>query len=100
MPCAGANRGERRNAVGLIGWIVLGALAGWIASLITKTNREQGWLGNIVLGIVGALVGGFIWNLISDDDAIDFSIGSLILAVLGALIVSAAYTRLTGKRGV
>ena len=86
--------------MGLIGWIVLGALAGWLASLINKTNREQGWLGNIVLGIAGALVGGFIWNLISDDDAIDFSIGSLILAVIGALIVSAAWTRVTGKRGV
>jgi len=86
--------------MGLIGWIVLGALAGWIASLINKTNREQGWIGNIVLGVVGALVGGFLWNLISDDDAVDFSIGSLSLAVIGALLVSAAYTRLTGRRGV
>ena len=86
--------------MGLIGWIVLGALAGWIASLINQTNREQGWIGNVVLGVVGALVGGFLWNLISDDDAVDFSIGSLILAVLGALLVSAVYTRVTGKRGV
>lgn len=87
--------------MGLVGWIVLGALAGWIASLITKTNREQGWLGNIVLGIVGALVGGFLWNLITDEDnVIDFSIGSLIIAVIGALIVSYLYTLVTGRRGV
>lgn len=46
------------GTMGLIGWIVLGALAYWLASLINKTNREQGWIGNIVLGIVGALVGG------------------------------------------
>lgn len=87
--------------MGLIGWLVLGALAGWLASLINRTNREQGWIGNIVLGIVGALVGGFLWNLIADTDGIiDFSIGSLILAVVGALIVSYLYTMLTGKRGV
>ncbi len=87
--------------MGLIGWVVLGALAGWLASLINKTNREQGWIGNIVLGIVGALVGGFLWNLIADEDSIiDFSIGGVILAVIGALIVSYLYTMLTGKRGV
>ena len=87
--------------MGLIGWIVLGALAGWIASLINKTNREQGWIGNIVLGIVGALVGGFLWNLLTDEDnAIDFSIGSLIIAIIGALIVSYLYSMLTGRRGV
>jgi uncharacterized membrane protein YeaQ/YmgE (transglycosylase-associated protein family) len=87
--------------VGLIGWIVLGAAAGWIASLINKTNREQGWIGNIVLGIVGALVGGFLWNLIVDEDnVIDFSVGSLIIAVIGALIVSYLYSMLTGRRGL
>jgi len=86
--------------MGLIGWIVLGALAGWIASLITKTNREQGWIGNVVLGVAGALVGGFVWNLFSDDDAIDFSVGSLILAVLGALLVSFVWKMVTGRRGV
>jgi len=87
--------------MGLIGWLVLGALAGWLASLINKTNREQGWIGNIILGIVGALVGGFLWNLITDSDGVvDFTVGSLILAVIGALIVSYLFSMLTGKRGV
>lgn len=87
--------------MGLIGWIVLGAIAGWLASLINGTNRSQGWIGNIVLGIVGALVGGFLWNLITgSDNVIDFSIGSLIIAVVGALIVSWAYSMITGRRGV
>jgi len=87
--------------MGLIGWIVLGAIAGWLASLINKSNSSQGWIGNIVLGIVGALVGGFLWNLITgSDSSIDFSIGSLIIAVVGALIVSYLYSMITGRRGV
>lgn len=87
--------------MGLIGWIVLGALAGWIASLINKTNRSQGWLGNIILGIIGGIVGGFLWNRITDSDgSMEFSLGSLIIAVIGALIVSALYTMMPGKRGV
>ena len=86
--------------MGLIGWIVLGALAGWIASLINRTNDQQGWIGNIILGVVGALVGGFLWNLVTDsDNAIDFSIGSLIIAVIGALIVSFIFGLVTGRRG-
>jgi len=87
--------------VGLIVWLIFGALAGWLASLINRTNRQQGWIGNIVLGIVGALVGGFLWNLITDaDGSLDFTVGSLIIAVVGALIVSYLFTLVTGKRGV
>ena len=87
--------------MGLIVWLIFGALAGWLASLINRTNRQQGWIGNIVLGIVGALVGGFLWNLITDaDGSLDFTVGSLIIAVVGALIVSYLFTLVTGKRGV
>jgi uncharacterized membrane protein YeaQ/YmgE (transglycosylase-associated protein family) len=81
-------------------WVILGAAAGWIASLINKTNNQQGWIGNIVLGIVGGVVGGFLWGLITDSNGIDFSIGGLIIAVVGALIVSFLFSMLTGKRGV
>ena len=87
----------------LIVWLVVGAAAGWLASLINKTNREQGWIGNIVLGVAGGFVGGFLWNLFFGEDGdsiLDFSIGSLILAVIGALIVSYLFTMLTGNRGV
>ena len=87
--------------MGIIAWIVLGAIAGWLASLINGTNGEQGWLGNIVMGIVGALVGGFLWSLISDDgfDA-GFNIGSLIVAVVGALIFSWLLNLLTGRKAI
>lgn len=75
--------------MGPITWIIFGALAGWITSLIAGTNEEQGWLMNIVLGIVGAIVGGFVWRLIAGDGfETGFNIGSLLVAILGGLIVS------------
>ncbi|MGN6485860.1 MAG: GlsB/YeaQ/YmgE family stress response membrane protein [Thermomicrobiales bacterium] len=87
--------------MGVIGWIVLGGIAGWLASLTNGTDRNHGWIGNIILGIVGAMVGGFLFNLATgSDNAIHFSIGSLIIAVIGALIVSYLYSILIGRRGV
>jgi uncharacterized membrane protein YeaQ/YmgE (transglycosylase-associated protein family) len=75
--------------MGLILWIIFGALAGWITSMIAGTNEEQGWLMNIVLGIAGAIVGGFLWSRITGDGfETGFNIGSLIVAILGGLIIS------------
>jgi uncharacterized membrane protein YeaQ/YmgE (transglycosylase-associated protein family) len=77
--------------MGLITWIIFGALAGWITSKIAGTDAEQGWVMNIVLGIVGAIVGGFVWRLITGDGfKAGFNIGSLLVAILGGLIVSYA----------
>lgn len=87
--------------MGIILWLIFGALAGWIASKIVGTDSQQGWIMNIVMGIVGALVGGFLWGLITDGgfDA-GFNIGSLIVAILGAVIVSLGLGALTGRRTV
>jgi uncharacterized membrane protein YeaQ/YmgE (transglycosylase-associated protein family) len=87
--------------MGLILWLIFGALAGWLASLINGTNREQGWIGNIILGVLGALVGGFIYNLIADGSFdTGFNVGSLIVAVIGALLVSWLFSMLTGRKAV
>lgn len=45
-----------------ISWIIFGALAGWVASIIVGNNRRQGCLGNIIVGVIGAFIGGFIVN--------------------------------------
>ncbi len=68
-------------------WIILGALAGWIASLIMKT--EQGLLIDIVVGIVGAFIGGFVFNLLGASGVSGFNIYSILVAIIGAVILLA-----------
>lgn len=68
-------------------WIVFGALAGWIASLLMGTDREQGAIANIVVGIVGAIIGGFLVRLIGGGGISGFNLSSLLIAVIGASIL-------------
>jgi uncharacterized membrane protein YeaQ/YmgE (transglycosylase-associated protein family) len=76
--------------MGIITWIIFGALAGWIASIIMRTNAEQGALGNIIVGILGALLGGFLLQALTGNDGVTgFNLGSLIVAILGAIILLA-----------
>lgn len=73
----------------IIAWIILGGLAGWIASLIMGTNRQQGCLIDIVVGIVGAFVGGLIFGLFGGTGVTGFNIWSLLVAVIGAIVLLA-----------
>ena len=82
--------------MGIIGWITLGGLAGWIASMIAGTNQQQGMLGNIVVGIVGGVLGGFIVNLFGVDSVTGFKIWSLVVAVVGAVIALWAWSMFRG----
>lgn len=68
-------------------WIIFGALAGWIASMLMKTDAQQGAIMNIVLGIVGAFIGGFIFNIFGASGVTGFNIYSMLVAVLGAIVV-------------
>ena len=71
--------------MGIIAWIVLGLAAGWIASLLMNTNAQQGMFMDIVLGIVGALIGGFAFSLLGGTGITGFNFYSLAVAVLGAV---------------
>jgi uncharacterized membrane protein YeaQ/YmgE (transglycosylase-associated protein family) len=75
--------------MGIILWIIFGALAGWIASKIMNTDAEQGALLNIIVGIVGAIVGGWIMSLIGKSGVSGFNIYSFLVAILGAVVLLA-----------
>lgn len=73
--------------MGILLWIIFGALAGWIASVIMKTNSRQGTLTDIVLGIVGAIVGGFLMGMVGQAGVSGFNLYSMVVAVLGAIVI-------------
>lgn len=70
-------------------WILFGALAGWIASIIMKTDAQMGPVANIIVGIVGAIIGGLVVRLLTGSFVGGFSLLGLIVAVLGAVILLA-----------
>ncbi|MBL8122020.1 GlsB/YeaQ/YmgE family stress response membrane protein [Candidatus Saccharibacteria bacterium] len=76
-------------------WIIFGALAGWIASLIAGTNPRQGALANIAVGIVGAFIGGFLMQLIGKQGVTGFNLYSVFVAVIGAIVLLFVYRAVT-----
>jgi uncharacterized membrane protein YeaQ/YmgE (transglycosylase-associated protein family) len=81
----------------IIGWIILGLLAGWLAGKIMR-GSGYGFLGDIVLGILGAIVGGWITGVLLGVDVTGLNIPSLIVAVLGACLLVAISRAVTGRR--
>jgi uncharacterized membrane protein YeaQ/YmgE (transglycosylase-associated protein family) len=73
--------------MGILAWIILGGIAGWIASMIAGNNAEQGVIGNIIVGILGAFIGGFLFSLLGGEGITGFNIWSLLVAVLGATLL-------------
>jgi uncharacterized membrane protein YeaQ/YmgE (transglycosylase-associated protein family) len=88
--------------VSIIGWILLGLLAGVIAKRITPTGESIGIILTTLLGIVGALLGGFLAMALGLGDPLDefFDISTWLAAIIGALIILFAYNALSGRRTV
>jgi uncharacterized membrane protein YeaQ/YmgE (transglycosylase-associated protein family) len=85
--------------VGIIGWIILGLLAGAIAKAILPGDDPGGIIVTMLIGIVGAIVGGFIASALNIGDLGDFfDIGTWIIAIVGALILLVAYRAIGGRR--
>ena len=73
-------------------WLVVGGVIGWIASIIMKTDAQQGMILNVVVGIVGSMLGGWLISPLVGAGTVnqgDFSIGGLIVSLVGALILLA-----------
>lgn len=68
-------------------WIIFGGLVGWLASKIIGTDEEQGIVANVIVGIVGALIGGFIMQRLGRPHVTGFNLSSFIVALLGALLL-------------
>ncbi len=83
----------------IIAWVILGLLAGFIGSKIVNRGGE-GVVLDIVLGVVGAVVGGFVFNAFGAVGITGFDIRSLIVAVIGAVIVLVVYHAVAGRRAL
>jgi uncharacterized membrane protein YeaQ/YmgE (transglycosylase-associated protein family) len=83
--------------MGILSWIVLGAIAGWLASMIVNKGGEGIFL-DVVLGIVGALVGGWIFAALGTVGVTGFNLWSLVVSVIGAVVVLWLYHTFTGHQ--
>jgi len=78
--------------INFIVWLIVGGVIGWVASMIMRTNAEQGMFLNIVVGIIGAALGGWLISPLVGIPSINqdtFSLGSLIVSLIGAVILLA-----------
>lgn len=78
--------------MGIIMWLIMGGVVGWIASIIMKTNAQQGIILNVVVGIVGAVLGGWFISPLVGVGTINsgaLTLGSFVVSLLGAIILLA-----------
>jgi len=74
----------------IVVWVIVGAVAGWLASMVMGTNRSQGLLADIVVGIVGGVIGGFLLNALNVGGAVTgINLGSVVVAFIGAVVLLA-----------
>lgn len=73
----------------LLLFIVLGGIAGWLASIIMKTSDRQGILLDILIGVIGAFLGGLLFNLFGAHGVTGFNLWSLLVALVGAVVLLA-----------
>jgi len=82
----------------IILFVIMGALAGWIASMIAGTNAEQGVLGNIIVGVLGAFLGGMIANALFGQGLSGFDLRSFLIALAGSTVLLFIYKAVRGNR--
>jgi len=85
--------------MGIISWLVVGAIAGYLAGMLVKGDESLGVIGHIVLGIVGALVGGFLAGVLTGgkDFTTGINITTIVVATIGAVIAVVGYNAIRGN---
>jgi uncharacterized membrane protein YeaQ/YmgE (transglycosylase-associated protein family) len=89
--------------MGLISWLVVGAIAGWLAGMLVKGDESMGIVGHIVLGIIGALVGGFVVGLVTPggrDYINGINIETIVTATIGAVLAVVLWNAVLGRSRV
>ena len=86
----------RGSPMGIISWIILGLIAGFIGSKIVDTQGQGFWL-NMALGIIGALVGGFLFSFFGASGVTGLDIWSMIVAIVGSVVVLLIYNAVTAR---
>lgn len=84
--------------MGILAWLVLGALAGWLASKVMNTDEQQGAMANIVVGIIGAVIGGYVFSLFGGSSVTALNLYSVFVAFVGAVILLFLYKTVTRKK--
>lgn len=78
------------DGVSIIAWIIIGAIAGWLASIVMKTNAQQGLLMDIIVGIIGGFIGGWLLGALGVGGGVTgINIGSILTAFIGAVVLLA-----------
>ena len=84
--------------MGTLAFIVLGGVAGWLASLMMHTDNQQGIILNVVVGVVGAFIGGFLFNTFGAVGVTGFNVYSLLVATIGAVVLIWLVGMIRGRR--
>jgi uncharacterized membrane protein YeaQ/YmgE (transglycosylase-associated protein family) len=92
-------RTEKESTVGIISWLVVGAIAGYLAGFLVKGDEGLGVIGHIALGIVGGLVGGFLAGILTGgkDYTTGINIVTIVVAAIGAVILVVGYNFIRGR---
>lgn len=87
--------------MGILSWLIVGAIAGWLAGLLVRGDEGLGVIGHIVLGIIGALIGGFLAGVVLGGDYVTgVNVTTIVVAVIGAVILVVVWNALTGRTRV
>ncbi len=85
------------DAMGWLAWLIIGGIAGWLATMVMGTHYQQGLLLDIVVGIIGALIGGVLFGVIGAPGVTGFNVWSLFVAFIGAIVLLGLLRLFTGR---
>ena len=88
------------DAMGWLAWLIVGAVSGWLASIVMRTNAQQGLLLDIIVGIIGAFIGGFLFTAIGAPGVTGFNIWSVFVSFVGAIVLLGLLRMFTGRATV